>query len=203
MPGPPSAGCAVGRRSPGTAPRAPSPGCEGAAARRRWRPGRRRGAATARRLDARGRSPPGAGEGDARLHAAGELGGVVGAELRQARELQQLLRRGRGPVAGGAVDLQGEADVSGDAAPGGGAGAGGAAALGRGGRRAVYLRLAAGGPQQAADDAEERGLTAAAGADHRDELAPGNVQGYVRQRREGLPAGRQGAAAVPEDVRKG
>src|SRR3989304_4328124 len=66
----------------------------------------------------------------------------------------------------------GGADVAGGAAPGEGGGVRGdeadvAVALGRGGRRAVYLRLAAGGPQQAADAAEERGLTAAAGADHR------------------------------------
>src|SRR3990170_4295509 len=122
----------------------------------------------------RGVKGQGAGDGDALLHAAGELVGVVGAELGEAGELQQLLRRGRRPVAGGAVDLEGEVDVGEDGAPGEEGGVLGdeadvAAALGRGGRGAVDLRLAAGGPQQAADDAEERGLAAAAGTDHRDE----------------------------------
>ena len=170
MPGPPSAGCAAGRRSPGTARCAPSPACAAAAARCRWSartlPGRgdstmtrsdraiasemewvtnstvlrperprsarcaaARSAWTARRdlvqgaerlvhQQQRGVEGQRAGDGDALLHAAGELVRVVVAEVREARQLQQLLRRGRGPVAGGAVDLEREADVAEDGAPG-------------------------------------------------------------------------------------
>src|SRR4030067_800940 len=77
-----------------------------------------------------------------------------------------------------------------DGARGEGPAAGGR--RGRGGRGAVDLRLAAGGPQEAGDDPEEGGLAAAAGTDDRDELAPGHVQGDVRQRRER-------AAAAPDE----
>lgn len=96
------------------------------------------------------------------------------------------------------VDLQGKADVIENGAPGEEGGvledeADIAAALGFDGGGAVDEHFALTGTQEAADDAKEGGLAAAAGPDHGQELPPHYVQGNVSQRR-------QGAAAVLEDV---
>ena len=151
----------------------------------------------------------GAGDGDALLLAAGELGGKGFGPVAEADHVEQLLGALVGLFLGHARELQGEADVGEGVAlheqvealeyHADLASRGAQLLVGeRGHVRAVDCDGAAGGPLEQVHAADQRALARAGEADDAEDLARLDVEGDVLESVDGGAAGAEGLAEVAD-----
>nr|BFF22215.1 hypothetical protein GCM10025732_01800 [Glycomyces mayteni] len=131
-----------------------------------------------------------AGDGGAHAHAAGELGGAVLREVRQADPFDRVEGGGAALGLGDAGEFGGELDVAGDGAPGQERGLLEDVAEAAG----ADLDRAGGGGLEPGREAEHRGLAAAGGADEGDEFAGADLQVDVVERAGAVREGQGGPA---------